>query len=139
MPTDSNRLATILFVDDEAIVRRSVAAMLHRQGFSVLVAHGGVEGLQRFAKHRDEIDLILSDIVMPHLDGFEMVKVIRRERPDLKVIFISGRRDTLPDWALGNCGFLAKPFTASELNAAITQCLTSAGRGELSYQPPGSR
>src|SRR5262245_49735335 len=120
-----NGSRTVLVVDDESVVRASISAALKRRGYSVVVAHGGVEGLHRFAENRDKIDLILADVVMPDLDGPSMVEVIRRENPNMKVIFITGYRDRLPDWALESCGLLLKPFNAAKLVAAVDQSLKS--------------
>src|SRR5207249_11125520 len=106
--------------------RKSDSTRVERQDYSGLIAHGGVEGLHSFARHRGEIDLILADVVMPDLDGPDMVKVIRREDPSIKVIFITGHRERLPNWAEETCGVLPKPFTASKLAAAVAQCLGAA-------------
>src|SRR5437867_8222060 len=116
---------TVLLVDDESAVRASISAALKRRGYSVVIAHGGVEGLLRFAEHRDKIDIILADVAMPDLDGPSMIKVIRRENPQVKVIFITGFRNRLPDWALESCGLLLKPFNSTKLIAAVEQVLKS--------------
>jgi two-component system cell cycle sensor histidine kinase/response regulator CckA len=124
----SNGAPTVLLVDDEFVVRKSLAAALERSGYSVVVAHGGVEGLHRFAQNRDKIQLIIADIVMPDLDGLSMVKVIRRENPQIKVLFITGHKDKVPGWAEESCELLLKPFGANKLVAAVAECLNAGDK-----------
>jgi Response regulator receiver domain len=83
---------------------------LELHGFCVVVANDGTEGLRRFADHRESIDIVVSDVSMPGMSGPEMVLEMRRERPRLNVLFISGRDDFLPDWIEETCGLLMKPF-----------------------------
>src|SRR4051794_30800242 len=100
----------ILLVDDESVVRLVGSMSLERRGYRVLVAHGGLEGLRLFKEHKDSIHLVISDIMMPDLNGPDMVEAMRRECPHVSVLFISGHNQCLPDWVGETCGLLAKPF-----------------------------
>jgi two-component system, cell cycle sensor histidine kinase and response regulator CckA len=117
------RAATILLVDDESFVRGVAFMALQRRGHTVYVAHGGEDGLRHFREHRHEIDIVVSDINMPDMTGPQMVEIMRRERPDLAVLFISGHNNVLPDWAKRTCGVLAKPFMAPPFVAKVEECL----------------
>ena len=72
---------SILVVDDDPIVRRFVSTTLQRNGFAVLEAASGKDGLERFAEHRDALALILTDIMMPGMSGPEMIERIRAIHP----------------------------------------------------------
>jgi two-component system, cell cycle sensor histidine kinase and response regulator CckA len=122
---DPGKAATILLVDDESFVRGVASTALLRRGYTVYVAHGGKDGLRCFREHRDEIDIVVSDINMPDMTGPQMVEIMRRERPHLAVLFISGGSNGLPDWAKGTCGVLAKPFMAPPFVAKVEECLGS--------------
>jgi len=84
--------ATILLVDDDSAMTSYLRTALELQGYRILVARGGVDGVRCFNMHRAEIRLVLSDMIMPDMSGIDMVKTIRRQRPSLQVLFISGLR-----------------------------------------------
>jgi two-component system cell cycle sensor histidine kinase/response regulator CckA len=119
----SQREPTVLVVDDEILVCRIACAALERHGFCVAVANDAMEGLRRFADHRESLDIVVSDVSMPGMSGPEMVLKMRRERPHLNVLFISGRDDLLPDWIEETCGLLMKPFFPHQFVAAVQDCL----------------
>jgi signal transduction histidine kinase len=113
---------TVLVVDDEDAVRRLVATVLRRHSFRVIEAANGREALAVLAAH-DDIDLVISDVLMPELGGRELVRQVQRDRPDMPVLFISG----FTNQELGDDGdgvgrdttFLAKPFSSTELLGAV--------------------
>lgn len=119
--------ATVLVVDDEPLIRKLVMAILHRRGYEVFEAEDGKDGLQSFDAH-DGIDLVLSDIAMPRLDGLGMVQALRRKSPTTPVLFMSGY--TGHDHpGLGEDDrrlMLSKPFTPNQLVARIEQLLDLA-------------
>lgn len=119
--------ATILVVDDETMIRNIVTWTLKRRGFAVLQASDGVDGLQSFEAHR-EIDLVLSDIVMPELDGVGMVRALRDRRPEVPVLFMSGYTGHQgPALEPGDLErLLPKPFTPTELVERIEQVLAAS-------------
>src|SRR3546814_16613028 len=80
---------TILLVEDEDMVRAVAERALTRAGYSVVTASQGEEGLERFAQ-MEKVDLIISDVVMPTMDGPSMVRAIPARPPDLPALFMSG-------------------------------------------------
>ncbi|MCK6446909.1 MAG: response regulator [Planctomycetes bacterium] len=112
----------VLFAEDEPSLRRLVLNALLSVGYDVLEAADGREALERFGREKDRIDLLLTDVVMPHLNGRELAERVRAERPDLPVLLVSGYTDDLIDRrAIAEAGFdfLPKPFTIAELLARV--------------------
>jgi PAS domain S-box-containing protein len=118
---------TILLVEDEEAVRASVSRILKSHGYRVIPAHHGAEALAVWARHHPEINLLLTDMVMPEgLSGLELAKRLSADRPDLKVIYTSGySRDMAKSQAPFPPGhhFLAKPYQAEVLLHTIRECL----------------
>jgi len=113
---------TILLVDDEDAVRNFGARALRSRGYTVLEAQSGVDALQQVEGRLDEIDLVVSDVVMPEMDGPSMLRELRAHKPDLKVIFVSGYaeeafRKNLPENE--QFDFLPKPFSLKQLIEAV--------------------
>jgi CheY-like chemotaxis protein len=121
----------ILVVDDDPMVRVAIEVVLQREGFDVTVADGGEAGLK--ALETSTFDVMLIDIFMPHMRGFESIRVFRERAPTIPLIAMSGYAfanfDTpSPDFLqmtldLGATLCLRKPFTANALLAAINQSL----------------
>jgi two-component system, cell cycle sensor histidine kinase and response regulator CckA len=115
---------TILLVDDEEGVRKLVYAILKSNGYDVLEANGGAAALAAFEKNAHKIDLVLTDVVMPQMSGFELGKQLEGHSPALKILYMSGYRDN----ASGPAGsvpraFLHKPFTPTALLAKVREVL----------------
>src|SRR6185295_2011442 len=83
-PKDLTGRGTVLLVEDEDAVRSFAARALGQRGYNVLQASTGVEALEVFASHQGEVDLVVSDVVMPEMDGPTLFEKLRRQRPDLK-------------------------------------------------------
>ncbi len=81
---------TILLIDDEQVVRDLGKAILEEKGYTVLLARDGEEGISAFQTHRDQIDLVLLDMIMPKKDGVEVYRALKRIDPDVKVVLVSG-------------------------------------------------
>jgi two-component system, cell cycle sensor histidine kinase and response regulator CckA len=117
---------TVLLVEDEESVRRFAARALRRQGYHILEAANGIEALEVKARHSGSIDLVVSDIVMPEMDGPTLLKELRKTNPELKIIFMSGYADD----ALSNLdsgeefAFLSKPFQLTELVSVVKEALS---------------
>jgi CheY-like chemotaxis protein len=136
-------LARILVVDDDAAVQMTVRLLLERAGHSVVTADNGRKGLALC--QAGNFDLLFLDIFMPGMDGFETMRVVRQQQPQIPIIVISGKpigseADTAPDFLtmatkLGAVSSLQKPFRPADLLAAVTGCLEAAERG--SARPPG--
>ena len=126
-PVDGRSL-TVLVVDDEPGVRHLAAVMLRKSGYVVIEASDGLEAERVAGDHQGEIDVLLTDIVMPGIRGPELATRLRTARPMLRVVCMSGYRDTEPlaDVERGEAVFLAKPFVRAALLGAIARVGTSA-------------
>jgi PAS domain S-box-containing protein len=116
----------ILVVDDEAAVRRLVGAILSRNGYRTLTAGEGREGLTLFEANRKEIKLVVSDLMMPQLDGLGMLRALKKLQPDIKSIIITGLGEEnriAEARAAGANMILSKPFTSDQLLHDINQLL----------------
>jgi DNA-binding NtrC family response regulator len=107
----------ILVIDDEAIVRRLVRRVLEREGASVLEAEDGEQGLRVVQEHARELTLVITDLVMPTIDGFELAEVLSIFQPDLPVLAMSGHA-TVPV-AERRLTVIKKPFSVSSLIDAV--------------------
>ena len=116
----------ILVVDDEPAIRRLAETVLARNGYRTLLATNGREGLSLYEQHRDEIKLVISDLMMPHMDGPSLIRALRQQHSDVKAIIITGlgEENRMGDaWAAGVDAILNKPFTAEQLLTSIKQLL----------------
>jgi DNA-binding response OmpR family regulator len=118
-------MVKVLVIDDSQDMRRLVAQILSNAGYQVLEASGGQEGLRLFRAHRPPV--VVSDILMPDMDGLETFRQLRREAPEIGIIAISGADQTIVRavtklWA--NI-VLAKPFRPAELVAAVRSLVAS--------------
>ena len=121
----------VLLIDDDDRVRKTVALMMRELGHEVREADSGITGLRLF--HEEMPDLIITDIIMPDMEGVETIIEIRKMRPDIKIIAMSGGgRIRNTDFlklasAAGATVTLNKPFDDEELAAAISQASAAAG------------
>jgi len=119
-------MKTILLVEDEDMLRGLIRELLEIKGYAVLEASQGVEALELLHAREGEVDLVLTDVVMPHMSGSELIERLRAERPGLKVIFMSGYTGANnaaihKSLEMPGVAFLQKPF---RLNALISQVET---------------
>jgi CheY-like chemotaxis protein len=117
---------TVLVVEDDKIVRDLVCAVLLNQGYDLLCASNGAEGLRLAREHPRRLDLLLTDIIMPQMNGPEVAEALRREQPQVKVLYVSGYTDdVLNDHAAvtAELRFLEKPFTPESLCRKIREVL----------------
>ncbi|HVM33135.1 MAG TPA: response regulator, partial [bacterium] len=117
---------TILVAEDEEPVRKIVVRILEKQGYRVLEADQGESALRKSEQTPDPVHLLLTDTVMPKMNGKELAQKIKKTRPKIKVLFMSG----YPQEVLARQGtldpgihLLQKPFTADELARKIRQVL----------------
>ena len=137
-------MARILVVDDDVAVQVTIRLLLERAGHSVVTASDGRNGLALC--QTGEFDLLFLDIYMPGMDGFETMRLVRQQQPQLPIIVISGRplsaeTESGPDFLtratkLGAVSGLEKPFRPADLLAAVAGCLEAAGRNSPS-EPTG--
>lgn len=120
--------ATILLVEDEDAVRAFGSRALTSRGYEVHEAASGVEALEIMEDYGDEIDLVVSDVVMPEMDGPTLLGELRKTHPDLKFVFVSGYAEeafakNLPEVERGKFGFLPKPFSLKQLATTVKEML----------------
>jgi CheY-like chemotaxis protein len=116
----------ILIVDDEEPILNLGKEMLRILGFEVLTASDGIQALEIFKNHNQEIKAVLLDMTMPHMDGEETFRELRRIKPDVRVLVSSGYNEhDVSQRFLGKglAGFIQKPYTLGALSEAIRKAL----------------
>lgn len=119
---DQIRSGTILVVDDDANVRSLAKKLLEIAGHSVITAADGEEGLRCYEKHRSNIVLLLTDVVMPNVSGFQLAERVLRMDSEVSVVLMSG--DTPRDYQ--SLEYLAKPFSPTELIETVNRVLSGS-------------
>jgi len=117
---------TILVVEDEPAVRRMVCEMLRRMKYTVLEAAGPKPALSICESYPDEIDLMLTDVVMPDMNGYALAKQCQELRPGMQYLYMSGYAHdalTQSETVEPNAPFLQKPFTAEILRKKIREAV----------------
>jgi len=118
---------TVLLVDDELIVIEPICELLKRLGYTVICAANGEEAIDLFKQERDDIDVVILDMLMPGMNGKEAFLHIRRIQPEIPVIFASGYnyKDQLNDVVSGKgSAFIQKPYRGSSIHFQIQKMLT---------------
>ncbi|MBU7585171.1 MAG: response regulator [Nostoc sp. TH1S01] len=113
----------ILIVDDEAAIRDITKTSLETYNYKAITASDGIEAIALYAEHRDEISLVLTDMVMPSMDGLTTIRTLQKINPDVKIIAISGLASSdkvTAAYEIGIKAFLSKPYTANQLLEAIS-------------------
>jgi CheY-like chemotaxis protein len=113
----------ILMVDDDPVVCNLVAMSLEEEGFRLLTAPSGWEALARWQSHWGQIDLLITDLRMPGIDGRLLARCLTLDDPGLAVLFISGAADPSEFGEFKNPGFLSKPFSPSTLVTEVNRLL----------------
>lgn len=109
--------STILVVDDEPFILKVISGILEREGYNVVVASSGELALTLLGTF--SISLVLTDIMMPGMDGVQLAQAILKSRPELPVLFVSGRCDLIPREM--KCGYIPKPFSANDLVSRVAE------------------
>ncbi len=117
---------TILLVEDEAVVRDLVCEILRESGYLVMSAPSGADAMNITAGYSQPIDLLITDVVMPEMSGPELANALRRERGEMRVLYMSGYTDDavlvrqgLPE----NCAFIRKPYTPQQFLQKVRETL----------------
>ncbi len=126
VPRREGRACTIMLVEDDQQLRALAEAVLLRRGFHVIAGCDGVDALARAATHPGDIDLLVTDLVMPRMNGRELDDRLQHERPELRVLYMSGYTDDVMarfDVEATAVAFLPKPFTPNTLLEAVDRVL----------------
>ena len=124
--TSSEQEKTILLIDDEEMVINISEMMLKRLGYRVLKAHSGYEGLQLFEENKSKIDLIISDLEMPKMNGKEVMDKLREVDPEIKVMLSSGALTDADEKTVMNKGFngfIKKPYNLKTLHKKMAEII----------------
>ncbi|MBV9533372.1 MAG: response regulator, partial [Bradyrhizobium sp.] len=125
--SDLTGQGTILLVEDEEGLRSLNARGLRSRGYSVIEASNGIEAMEALETKNGAVDLVVSDVVMPEMDGPTLLKAIRKRNPGVKIIFVSGYAEDAFEKSLPEnqqFAFLPKPFTLSQLVRAVKETMT---------------
>jgi DNA-binding response OmpR family regulator len=114
---------TILLAEDEALLRELGETILRQAGYNVLTAPDAKELMSLLNGYSENIDLLLTDIVMPGLSGQELAHLARARWPRIRVLYMSGYSDEELESLLRDSAFLQKPFTPSELMAKVRELI----------------
>jgi two-component system, cell cycle sensor histidine kinase and response regulator CckA len=130
-PARGGTRASILVVDDETAVRRFAARVLERDGFDVLEATDGAQALEMVRDREVPVEAVVSDIVMPRMNGVELMDALSTSHPDLPVILMSGYATAaLSEMGIASpCSILPKPFPAERLLAEVHRCIGQRNGG----------
>jgi CheY-like chemotaxis protein len=121
--TGDEKLATILFVEDESLVLDSSAEFLQRAGYHILSATTGGDAIELAQSYPDRIDLLITDMVLPQVSGPELARAITAYHPETKVLVVSGHPEEYVLRQPGIVPCLAKPFSFSSLEEKIRSVL----------------
>ncbi|WP_394795417.1 sigma-54-dependent transcriptional regulator [Armatimonas sp.] len=127
--------ATILVVDDEPNLRRVLSAVLARDGHEVLVADGGREAVRK-AKAEPKLSLLITDYLMPDMNGLEVLEAVRKHHPGLRTLIISGHgtvRSAVEAMRLGAFDFITKPFDVEQVRDAVDRALAAGAEPRLEH------
>jgi two-component system cell cycle sensor histidine kinase/response regulator CckA len=120
---------TILLVEDEDGLRSLNARGLRSRGYSVIEAANGIEAMEALDEKDGAVDLVVSDVVMPEMDGPTLLREMRKRNPNLKIIFVSGYAEEAFDKSLPEneqFAFLPKPFALSALVEKVKETMTAS-------------
>ena len=130
LKSSQQRGTKVLLAEDESMIRELIATFLTNLGFTVIEAENGKESLEKAREFGIEnVDLLITDLVMPVMGGLELAAELRKEQADLRVLFISGYTDDvviLGNQAKSNSAFLKKPFNFDTLRNRIETLLAPA-------------
>lgn len=118
----------VLYVDDEALLREVAAIMIEDHGGECVVAVDGNDAVEKFAEQSDKFDFVYVDYSMPNMNGYETILELRKIRPDIPIVVVSGL-EIAPEveelYKEGKVGFLSKPFREEDLIESFSKYATS--------------
>jgi DNA-binding response OmpR family regulator len=122
---------TVLLVDDEPLLRQTSRDVLRKLGYSILEATSGDEALRIFEEKKDQIDLVILDMVMPGMDGSDLFEGLKAIEPQVNTLVLSGfgSEEDIHDMMNRGCGgFIMKPYDIEQLSQRIREILDRPGR-----------
>jgi signal transduction histidine kinase len=127
IPTPANARSgkTILLVDDHAAARKSMQHLLLNAGYRILAASSGKQALKIFSEHSSTVDLVITDCMIPGMNGRELAETLRRQKPELKVLLVSGYQDAPVGLAVGSVELVRKPFSGRDLIERVMEIMQS--------------
>jgi len=120
---EARKLPTVLVVDDEPPLRTLMRLVLEEEGFHVLTAENGRDALRVSGSHPGEIDLLVSDVMMPGMDGPTLAEELLQEDPNLPVLFVTGSSDRLMMHNNERFPYIEKPFNSGNLVLTVRKML----------------
>jgi two-component system cell cycle sensor histidine kinase/response regulator CckA len=125
VPVHTGVVISVLVVDDESAVRRFATRVLEREGYGVVEARDGAEALELIKQGSAPVEVVVSDIVMPRLNGVELMQILAVSHPDLPVILMSGyATGALAELGIvAPCAMLPKPFPSERLLEEVRRCI----------------
>jgi PAS domain S-box-containing protein len=124
-PACETAAGTILLVDDHATARKSMERVLLDTGYRILPAVSGRQALRVFAEHAAAVDLLIAECMMPEMNGLELAELLRRQKPDLKVLLVSGRHNPPAESTASAAGLIRKPFSGKALVDRVVEVMRS--------------
>jgi DNA-binding NtrC family response regulator len=126
----ASNAAVILLVEDESMVREITGEVLSHAGYRVLETSNAREALQVASQHQGRIDLLLTDIVMPEMNGADLAQRMLNQQPDLVTLFMSGyaEHDVLRHASISTAIHIQKPFTVDVLLSRVAEALNSGAK-----------
>ena len=120
---EARKLPTVLVVDDEPLLRTLMRLVLEEGGFHVLTAENGRDAMSVSGSHPGEIDLLVSDVMMPGMDGPTLAEELLQKDPNLPVLFVTGSSDRLPMHKNERFPYIEKPFNSGNLVLTVRKML----------------
>jgi len=127
LPKGSGEL--VLIAEDEPVIREITKELLEQHGYRTIVANDGVEALSLYLQHKDEVKLVVLDMIMPYMDGPTTIRALEKMNPDIKVIAVSGSTEKFKvaeAAARKPLRFLPKPYTTDKLLETLNEVLHDA-------------
>jgi two-component system, cell cycle sensor histidine kinase and response regulator CckA len=131
VPPENSGTETLLIVENEPAIRNLLQVALRRNGYTVLAAESGREALELVRNYDGAIDLLITDVMMPDMDGPELVRQLSTIRPDTRTLFMSGYMDdTLGERGIlsSNANFIQKPFSPRTIAQKVRDILDGVER-----------
>jgi PAS domain S-box-containing protein len=131
IPPDHLDKETVLIVEDEPNILQIIKDILESQGHTVFTAGNAEEAISIADQHGNQLDLLISDIVLPEMNGFQLGKLLQASKPDLKILFMSGYTTDVigqREMTESGTGFILKPFTINDFLVAVRAVLTGASK-----------